>query len=447
MQIVIKKKKIAKNSVLFCMTLVLCFMLLEAGFRIFAPQPLYDKCTPAHPQGIGRLSMSDNLLGHTTRPNLQGCLYQPDTNKKIKITTNNKGQRTKQEYAYKKPQNTTRILLFGDSFILADMLDDTQTFQVKLQEEIEKILKQKYKNPPAIEVIPFGMGSYGTQQSYLTYFTEGKKYEFDVALYLFYQNDVTDSFISSETNYPRPVMKVSEQKAEFATARQVFEGEKTKDNQQPFALFFNEQNVPIPHPSWHKRFFLAHSHLFSFADRTIAHRQSAKEEKDSEFNRLVSKVALMDDQLIRLEMKKRPKMQEMIPQVSAIIGTFNYEVKKANAQFVLINIPSVYQAQTRFRQRIVEGVKQAKNLPEELEYMRTKNEENLFGAPRKNVFLDGTAERYDIPYIDLLPIAEKYENTFYFKTDDHWSPVGAAVSAQYVAKKLDALKLLSHNSG
>jgi len=155
----------------------------------------------------------------------------------------------------------------------------------------------------------------------------------------------------------------------------------------------------------------------------------------------------MDDQLIRLEMKKRPKMQEMIPQVSAIIGTFNYEVKKANAQFVLLNIPSVYQAQTRFRQRIVEGVKQAKNLPGELEYMRTKNEENLFGAPRKNVFLDGTAERYDIPYIDLLPIAEKYENTFYFKTDDHWSPVGAAVSAQYVAKKLDALKLLSHNSG
>ncbi len=432
-----------KNLALFVVSLALTLLITEAGFRLFYPQQLWDECMIGHPKSPGRMSVSHEMLGFVAKPDTQWCQYQPDTNKKITVTTNREGMRTLREFAYGKPPDTFRILLFGDSFLFAPTLDDSETFQARFQGELEKIFRRKYEHPLSVEIVPFSMGSYGTQQSLLLYREEGKKYEFDAAIYLFYQNDIEDSFKLNNHNYPRPMIVIDGTNAALFTARAIFEKETEKNKKKYYSLFFNEENVPIPLPPWHKRFFLAHSQLFSFADAAIARRLSEKREKDSDFERILKKVAGMDETLLRREFQQNNRLGRITNQTVQLIREFKKEVYHNNATFAVVNIPSVYQAKTTFRKLILNRLKKMKTPPVHLQHFVGRQPGNLFGEQEKNIVLDKIVRIYDVSYLDLLPVAKEHENTFYFRTDDHWSPAGAAVSAQYVAEELDRMGLLS----
>lgn len=122
----------------------------------------------------------DPLLGWRKIPNFRGTHVQDEYT--IVEQFNSKGLRGP-EYPYKKPKGEYRILVLGDSFC--------EGYTVEYQDLFSEILKQKLNDAgeTRIAVINAGTGGYSTDQELLFFQTEGKKYDPDLVIVLYFAND------------------------------------------------------------------------------------------------------------------------------------------------------------------------------------------------------------------------------------------------------------------
>ena len=163
------KKKII--FVLFFITLIL--LLIEIILRILNIEyPIFQKHDP-----IRGFSLLENSSGNWNR---EGKGY---------VSMNSNGLRDI-EHDIKKPINTIRIAILGDSFAEARSLNLNDTFWNKLN------LNQcaNFHKGKKIEVINFGVSEYGTTQQYLTLKNNVWKYDPDLIILAFYSgNDISDN--------------------------------------------------------------------------------------------------------------------------------------------------------------------------------------------------------------------------------------------------------------
>ena len=122
----------------------------------------------------------DPLLGWRKIPNFHGTHVQDEYT--IVERFNSKGLRGP-EYPYKKPAGEFRILVLGDSF--------AEGYTVGFEELCSELLKQKLNTGlnKHVQVINAGTGGYSTDQELLFLRTEGVKYEPDLVIVLYCEND------------------------------------------------------------------------------------------------------------------------------------------------------------------------------------------------------------------------------------------------------------------
>lgn len=122
----------------------------------------------------------DPLLGWRKIPNFHGTHVQDEYT--IVERFNSKGLRGP-EYPYKKPAGEFRILVLGDSF--------AEGYTVEFEELCSELLKQKLNTGlnKHVQVINAGTGGYSTDQELLFLRTEGVKYEPDLVIVLYCEND------------------------------------------------------------------------------------------------------------------------------------------------------------------------------------------------------------------------------------------------------------------
>ena len=122
----------------------------------------------------------DPLLGWRKIPNFHGTHVQDEYT--IVERFNSKGLRGP-EYPYKKPAGEYRILVLGDSF--------AEGYTVEFEELCSELLKQKLNTGlnKRVQVINAGTGGYSTDQELLFLRTEGVKYEPDLVIVLYCEND------------------------------------------------------------------------------------------------------------------------------------------------------------------------------------------------------------------------------------------------------------------
>jgi len=122
----------------------------------------------------------DPLLGWRKIPNFHGTHVQDEYT--IVERFNSKGLRGP-EYPYKKPAGEFRILVLGDSF--------AEGYTVEFEELCSELLKQKLSTGlnKHVQVINAGTGGYSTDQELLFLRTEGVKYEPDLVIVLYCEND------------------------------------------------------------------------------------------------------------------------------------------------------------------------------------------------------------------------------------------------------------------
>jgi hypothetical protein len=152
-------------------------ILLEIGAR-FLPPPY---------ENFGETAdICSNQLGWRGRPFFETTVETDDYVHDLML--NSVGMHD-EEHPQSKPDDAFRILILGDSFIRAHQVREAGTSHQILED-----LLNKKNSPQRFEVISAGVDAWGTGQELLYYRSEGRLYQPDLVILMFYLgNDVDDN--------------------------------------------------------------------------------------------------------------------------------------------------------------------------------------------------------------------------------------------------------------
>jgi hypothetical protein len=163
-------RSILLNLALMAGACLLLALILEGGLRLF------PGLLPAGNYGHGRFSpdIGMNVMGGTVTYNkLRHLTHAPSSLGFLDV-----------EHARSKPPGTIRIGFFGDSY--------TEAMQVPLEKRFFRLLPPTFAGRP-VETLAFGLGGWGTVHSLINYRVQAPRFDIDLAVYVFVENDLGDS--------------------------------------------------------------------------------------------------------------------------------------------------------------------------------------------------------------------------------------------------------------
>jgi lysophospholipase L1-like esterase len=146
-----------------------------------------------------RYTEYDPVLGWRKTPGAAVRYDRRDYQSEFRV--NSRGLRGP-ERPYEKPPGTPRVLALGDSFVEAFMVPDAQTVTARLEGALSA------RGCPS-EVINGGTAAYSTDQEYLFYRDEGRRYAPDVVVLFVYHNDVPYLVLDDYLGVPKPRLDFS----------------------------------------------------------------------------------------------------------------------------------------------------------------------------------------------------------------------------------------------
>jgi lysophospholipase L1-like esterase len=169
-------QNILSNLAIFLGALLFSWFICELGLRAFYR-------TPPRQPGHHQLFMEyDALLGWRKIPYITG--QHVTSEYAVSERMNSRGIRGP-EYTYERRLDEYRILVLGDSFAEGYTVEFHELFSEVLKHRLNANASDRY-----YEVINSGTGGYSTDQEFLFFQHEGKKYKPNLTILLFYDNDV-----------------------------------------------------------------------------------------------------------------------------------------------------------------------------------------------------------------------------------------------------------------
>ena len=219
---VMKKKTIKKEVILLILTLVVMFIFMEIGFRVYfsvigeevgisdnekcmkeikKQLPNGDSFKDFHYLGPYK---SHPKMGITLKPNFIMDIIKPIKIEKEEMNLvvynahhNAQGMRNIKEFTKEKPEKVTiRVAMYGDSYTYGD--------DVPLKLGMSNILQEIL---PESEVLNFGVPGKGTDTMYLRYLFEGKEFSTDVIVFNVYVEDIQRHFTTCVVDRPNIIIK------------------------------------------------------------------------------------------------------------------------------------------------------------------------------------------------------------------------------------------------
>lgn len=163
------------------MTFCLLILISEFFIRIFLNEPDNENWV-GNPK---EFYQHDPNFGWSKIPNIKKIRVSVRGKNRVLYEINSKGIRG-EEYPYKKPDDEYRILVIGDSFADGYMIEFKDLFSEVLDSRLNGM--NKHKN---IEVINTGTSGWSTDQELIFFQREGRKYNPDLVILMFYENDIT----------------------------------------------------------------------------------------------------------------------------------------------------------------------------------------------------------------------------------------------------------------
>ena len=200
----------------------------------------------------------DAQLGWRHAPGLEKVFANED-GKGCLVVTNEFGNRGPAHGPERRP-GTYRILVLGDSF--------TEGVHVGEEELFTALLEQ---DDPVLEVVNAGVGGYGTVQELLFLREEGRKFDPDLVIKMFYGNDLSDNCMSFSPGLgPRPYARIENGQVSIVE-------DYTDDEYLEFC-------PPVPFAS----FLLRHSYLFYALNERVYQKVWAEELREKHLAKLRS---------------------------------------------------------------------------------------------------------------------------------------------------------------
>lgn len=176
-----KIRNITINLMILAITIILMSLITEVGLRVFSGEPDEEEWVGQDK----RFYRYDPLLGWSKIPNMNTMRVSVRGKNRVFYQINSKGIRGP-EYSYNKKPDEYRILILGDSFADGYMVE----FEDLFSEAMKRRLNNRRSNMH-VEVINTGVSGYSTDQELLFFQNEGKKYNPDLTILMFCENDIT----------------------------------------------------------------------------------------------------------------------------------------------------------------------------------------------------------------------------------------------------------------
>ena len=370
---------------------LVALILLELGARLL-PTPYDDVGDTA--------DVCSNQLGWRGRPLFETTVATDDYVHDLKL--NGDGMHDEM-HVRAKPEGTYRILMLGDSFIRAHQVRQAETSHQVLED-----LLNSRGSDWHFEVISAGVDAWGTGQELLYYRTEGRDYQPDLVLLMFYiGNDIVD-------NMPGRGLTLNGRNC--YTPYFVLCGDQL--DAAPW-LFAPGVSPPIGECPFGKKIL---SNVLG---------------KIHQYSRLYTQIEPLfaasppDVSALEYYVEENEYFEYSVQLTVALIKQLEEEVKKDGAEFAVVLIsPSDLIEFTLMSSSEREAVYQR------LPFMRRAEE-----IPSPNEFLAEELSSEGIEVLDLLPPFVEYSDRtgelLCFEQDKHWNAAGNRLAAESVDKWLN----------
>lgn len=173
-------KKLIFNLIIVSIVGIAIFFMGEAIVRIF-----YKDRSVLIPDPIFHHVHNKRFKGQRESPKAES----PEVEYRVMVKFNSYGFRD-YEYAFKKPEETTRLIILGDSFVDALEVELEENFVKRMERRLNRGLGQN-----RYEVLNFGLQGYSTVLEYLVLKNIALKFNSDLIITCFYFNDISDNYI------------------------------------------------------------------------------------------------------------------------------------------------------------------------------------------------------------------------------------------------------------
>ncbi|MFH1570801.1 MAG: SGNH/GDSL hydrolase family protein, partial [Gemmatimonadota bacterium] len=357
-------------------------LLAEAGLALFHPQ-LYQR---------PKVWQYDDRLGWAHIPSASGRLVSPEFD--VEITINADGLRDC-KYGRRRPAGVERILVFGDSFAEGWGVEQDQP----VSEQLEALLARADGSPP--EVLNCGVAGYGTDQELLLFGSLGRELTPDLAIVLFYGNDLWNNAsprgIGAERGY-KPFFRPGPDGSLVLRGVPV-----------PRSPFWDQESANrAPAGQRLERYLGERWHLYALARRALAPELSAGEQRAFYGGLYGLDAAGEYGQLWDL--------------TARLLAEFQGQVRAAGAQLLLVYAPAIVQ---------VDGA----------DWRAKRQLHGLTGdydLQKPQRLLAAIAARHRIDFLDLGPtFAQQAQPEKLYFRDSHWTPAGHGLAAAAIADHLN----------
>jgi len=404
---VMSKKTITGNILLLAVSLLVTTLLAEIILR---------HVNPVDAGKSGDFRIPHPVLGWVLEP---GASYlNPMQETTVPVTYNSMGWRDF-EHTVENPDNVTRILVLGDSYM--------EAYSVHIEDALPSRLRQlALENDKVIEVINLGVGGYGTLQEYLAFQHHGKQYRPDIVLLGFYlSNDVRNNSYALES---------------LMTPKEM------KTNSRPFL-------DPDRETEWKLT-------MVDFENAQVRFREARKERETTrktskgsslfmEIMKLSGKINSNHTEESPLDDKSSKEARHLAhhgvnycqepPEFSAawditqrILLRLNREVMENGGRLLVFSVPAMHEVDTGRMNKVLEKTPKTDLLC-------------LDGAPGY-ARLAGILKELQIEFIDLLPVfREKTQGrggNLFRGSDRHWNEAGHQLAAEQIMSALNRYHML-----
>ena len=372
----------------------------------------------------------DALLGWKKIPNKRGQLVAEEYTTSERL--NSKGLRGP-EYSYKKTTNEYRILALGDSF--------TEGYTVDFDQVFSEVLKRRlnHKKDRYYEVINAGTFAYGTDQEYLFFKEEGKKYHPDLTILMFFANDVWDNYKDKEGDWCKPRFKVGKDDQLILTNVPCPKPEILPSPPRP-TIVGTSRSPLLPRTKdwlaaqfWVYRFItdtIRNTYVHDLAVRIRLAEEPAPKEPPQTPIQITRAVVPISEEYRVWEKTYNSQVREGWKITEAIINELKNETTSLGSNFLVFYI----NPQRSIYDEIWEDFKSQFGITDE-DWNRDQVKIELEGACNRNHidFIDST-EQFRIAASRLT----QEHGRLYFLKDAHWNANGHKLAGELLAEYIDS---------
>jgi len=307
---------------------------------------------------------------------------------------------------YERGAGVARVLALGDSFVEAFMVEDALTPTARLEARLAE-------RGCRAEAINGGTVGYGTDQEYLFFRDEGRRYGADVVVVFVYHNDIPYLVLDRNLGFPKPVLS--------------FDAAPPTVTNLPVPEFVPSPPPAAPAPTPPP----PTSHLVALVQDRLERSAPRTYDRLAGFGlwEPLRKLELNEE----LQLFRVPELGHLRPAWSAFTWTLQSlerEVARSGGRLVVAYVPS--------RMEVQDGVWELT----QVRYGLDPREYDRRAVASRVGFIAG---RLQLPFVDFTPPLARAEGALtptYFATDSHWNARGMDVAAQALAQELLARKLL-----